>query len=74
MSACRGCGKEIVWAVNRQTGAKVPLDPRAHVYTETGRTEIGDPIVERAPGPMVTHFATCPKANDFSGSKAKGRE
>lgn len=48
-------------------GKKIPLDPHAPVYSaieQRGRTE-----VVRTHLAMVSHFATCPNANDFSGSK-----
>lgn len=31
----------------------------------------GTPIVEKSDTAMVTHFATCPKAKDFSGQSKK---
>ena len=66
MNQCRGCGKEIVWGETAD-GKKIPLDPRAPVYgivTIRGQSEI-----VRTTLAMVSHFATCPKANDFSASK-----
>ena len=65
-SICK-CGKRIVWAVT-PTGAKIPLDPAAPVY------EV-DPVspgkCERTKTAMVSHFATCKFASDFSGAKPK---
>lgn len=79
MSACRGCGKDVVWA-RLPDGGKIPLDPRPPVYEVSEVTE-ADPnnpgqvvtvtTATRAPGKMVSHFATCPKASDFSRSKKK---
>lgn len=69
MSACKGCGKEITWAKTRD-GKTIPLDGRPPIYrmwTE-GTPDI---LCEIDPTRAVTHFATCPKANDFSGSKKK---
>lgn len=71
---CRGCGKPIVWAVTPK-GKPIPLDPRAPVYTVA--IVKGEQQCSRATDPelrwalMVSHFATCPNANDFSG---RGRE
>ncbi len=69
-SACRGCGKPIIWAVTEE-GKKIPLDPRPPVYLmqivlkddiATGVNAVRD---ERY---AVSHFATCPDANRFSKS------
>jgi hypothetical protein len=80
VSTCRGCGKEIVWGTTEE-GTKIPLDPRAPVYSlgprkigesaAFGETH-GDQLVKRTSLAMVSHFATCPKASQFSASnKAK---
>ena len=71
-SRCKGCGAIIVWAETNH-GKNVPLDPRAIVYSvvmEKGKLV----AVKPTPGIvgeqfMVSHFNTCSKANDFSGSK-----
>ena len=71
MAKCRGCGAEIVWieapkAGNPNETVKVPLDPKAPVYRRLPGLDNG----ERAhPDYMVSHFATCPKASSFSGSR-----
>jgi hypothetical protein len=67
---CRGCGKPIVWAKNlRADGSlqNIPLDPRAPVYSVQviGENEVRCTLVPRD-NFMVSHFATCPNANDFS--------
>jgi hypothetical protein len=67
MSAvCRGCGKPIIWGVMGEK--KIPLDPRPPVYTVVGLKD-GQAIVQRLENALVSHFATCPNANDFSGGK-----
>lgn len=70
MSKCKGCGKEIIWGTTID-GKKIPLDPRPPVYAYDADNEecvrLGH--APDGSGPMVSHFATCPKANDFSGSK-----
>jgi hypothetical protein len=72
VAKCRGCGKEILWGVIKdERGVRnVPLDPTPPTYRVV--REIIDPgqpagcVVERAENVFVTHFATCPNANDFS--------
>jgi len=71
MSICR-CGKEILWGID-PNGTRIPLDPRAPVYHVISFDPISNAyVVERAgqntPVYHVTHFATCPKANEFSRS------
>jgi hypothetical protein len=71
VSACRGCGREIVWVLT-QDGKKIPLDRRPVIYRHVGNDSHGTPIVDRVeplPFHAVSHFATCSKANEFSGSK-----
>ena len=64
-SACRGCGKEIVWAQDMNTGAKIPLEKiDAYVLTQDG-------TCCKSPSTYISHFKTCPKANDFSKKNAK---
>ena len=74
MSAtCRGCGKPILWATTRE-GKKIPLDPKAPVYYVIGDGH-DTPFAEKTTGGyFVSHFSTCPKANDFSGSKKSKEE
>lgn len=85
---CRGCGKPIVFAAITKrdgTNGTVPLDPRAPVYdldvdvegnyfaipTLRRFAEAGDEPVQ---GSLVSHFATCPKAGDFSASNKGVRD
>ena len=71
MAKCKGCGREILWALNPETGKRVPLDVMAPVYLFIPRSrEEGGNECQRAPAQMyVSHFATCSKANDYSGSR-----
>lgn len=69
MSTCKGCGKSIVWATTPQ-GRRIPLDANTPTYTVTVFPENTPAIAERSAA-MVSHFVTCPKANDFSGSRKK---
>lgn len=68
MSACRGCGKDIVWGVTEE-GKKIPLDPTPPVYQYAGDSVADKPSAIRHKNCMVSHFTTCPKANQFSGGK-----
>lgn len=70
---CQGCGKRILFArVTKLDGEEghVPLDPVPAVYhvayNEDGSAEATKATRHRV---MVSHFATCPKANEFSGGK-----
>jgi len=65
-ASCKGCGKEIYWGKNPE-GKMVPLDPKAPVY---GLVKLqGVTQLVRTSLAMVSHFATCPKENDFSASR-----
>ena len=72
-SICKGCGKEIIWGM-MSNGKKISLDPRAPIYSIMSRDpvygfyEVSRIELETA---MVSHFATCAKANDFSGKNKK---
>ena len=68
-SPCKGCGRPIIWGITPD-GKRIPMDARAPVYALTGEKNPGQPDgVVRAFTAYVTHFATCPKASDFSGSR-----
>lgn len=66
---CRGCGKSIVWGETKD-GKKIPLDPRPPVYS-VRKDPLSGTVLERALDCMVTHFATCPQASQFSASNKK---
>ena len=77
MNTCKGCGKEIVWGTTIE-GKKIPLDPKPPIYEIVGNDfdglEVKRTEEDELSGMnthMVSHFATCSKANDFSGSKKK---
>jgi hypothetical protein len=63
---CKGCGKMILWAQTTE-GKWIPLDTRAPTYSIADVKGMGLRAL-RSEG-YVSHFATCPKANDFSASK-----
>lgn len=73
---CKGCGRPMVWGETEEKeggGAKaIPLDPRAPVYRILRHDLNGTPVIVRDKGAMVSHFATCPKASQFSASAKTG--
>lgn len=67
MTTCRGCGKEIVWAITNN-GKNIPLDPKALVFSvlpEGGKLIAIKPVGVLGERWLVSHWATCPKAEDF---------
>jgi hypothetical protein len=78
---CKGCGHLIVWGVTEE-GKRIPLDPRPPVYLVSYNGEEHITTAVRANGEeapkleseatfMVSHFATCTHANEFSGKGKK---
>ena len=78
---CKGCGKTIIFAKTPQ-GKTIPLDPHAPIYqVSPGKDGALQAIriLSARPSPenftgfqegfAVSHFATCPKASDFSHKK-----
>ena len=71
---CKGCGKPIIWGETLD-GKRIPLDPRPPVYScaeDVSPGANGRVIAGRMVGVAVTHFATCPRASDFSKGRNKG--
>lgn len=66
MSQCKGCGREIVWAKG-PNGKLLPLE-KATAYELDGRNAIR---IDSFHGPFISHYLTCPKANEFSGKSRK---
>jgi hypothetical protein len=73
MAQCRTCHREIVWGVT-EAGKRVPLDPpekryiRADLMAEHYATEDDYIMVET----HVSHFATCPQADQHRKEKTDG--
>lgn len=68
--ACRACGRQPQF-VKGENGKIIPLDRVSPVF-EVIKDLAGQEVAKRVGSTiMVTHFATCPAANDFSGSKKK---
>lgn len=61
-AACKGCGAKILWGAD-EDGKAIPLDPSAPVYEEDGS------VIRRTRLAYVSHFKTCPQANQFSATK-----
>lgn len=86
MAECKKCGAKIVFAfLMNESGRNVlnkkgnptivPLDPKPPVYSVSQNDpyapEDADKVCVRDKSSMVSHFITCPNANDFSGSNKK---
>jgi len=68
---CKGCGKLVVFAKDRETGKWQVLSNQAPIWKVTGHDPQGVPLVERDTKALLSHFVNCPNANDFSASKKK---
>lgn len=64
---CRGCSVMVLFAKN-ETGKVIPLDTQAPTY-EIKTDLLGQQVAIRTDTVYVSHFSTCPKANDFSKGK-----
>lgn len=65
MAKCRGCNAEILWAVT-QGGKRIPLDAKSEKRFFVKTLARGtDPTVVVLGDTYLSHFATCPKAEDF---------
>jgi hypothetical protein len=64
-SACRGCGKQILWKHTRE-GKAIPLDPVAPVY----QLVTGGLAVKTEYGFYVNHYSTCREAYKPKGQRA----
>lgn len=69
---CAGCGRPIVWG-QLPDGTKIPMDPKPATYLllapalEHYKVQRANGNKDKAQGQvMVSHFATCPKADQFS--------
>lgn len=67
---CKLCGCPLHFAKNSGSGARLPLDLRAHIYCIVyDRTAPGqETTVVRTELCYVSHFFTCPFADQFSAS------
>ena len=60
IAACRSCREDIYWFENPATGKKIPIDAES-----LSDEDIEDEDIELDLSYMVSHFATCPQANDW---------
>jgi hypothetical protein len=67
---CKGCGKDVLWSKTKE-GKNVPLDPKAPVYRVAEDLFGGEVALLERTGSYVSHFATCPKADNFSASNRR---
>jgi hypothetical protein len=65
---CRGCGVPIIFLADSE-GKIQPLDLQAPTW-RIEQDLMGQEIAVRADA-LVSHFSSCPKADDFSKSKRK---
>ena len=61
---CRGCGQPIVW-VETRTGAKHPLNGEPIPITTQPDLFSGRVLMEIDTAITTSHFATCPRAEEF---------
>lgn len=67
---CKACGTPLHF-VRTMEGKLMPLDEKAPVFVIHEDAE-GEPIAVRKHEAWVSHFATCPKAGDFSKGGGHG--
>ena len=74
---CKGCGKRIIFAEN-EDGAMVPLDPSPPCYELQVQHEASNAgyssklVAVRRETTYVSHYVTCPKADQFSKGGERG--
>ena len=70
---CKSCNRPLLFAKTPE-GKIIPLDTVAPIYIfdpKTNTCEQADNNIEGAVKCYVTHFATCPKASEFSKKKTQ---
>lgn len=61
---CKGCGKPVLFLKDMHTGKWQILDRTAPVWGASRESD-GPITCYRLQGAMVSHFSTCPKADEF---------
>jgi hypothetical protein len=73
MAFCRGCNARIEWH-KTAAGKAIPLDPDPHPdgnITFDSAARVVYAAKGSKPRMYLSHFATCPKADEFRKAKAK---
>lgn len=68
---CKACGAPLVWAED-DAGTRHPLDAKAPTFLAVPDARVGAQC-KRMPDVLVSHFATCPGADTFSGKARKAK-
>lgn len=74
---CRSCGAPVIWRKHVRTGRPMPIDwepsPKGNLVLlgadSYGLVASG---LEGSPGCHLSHFATCPKADDWRRKRPSG--
>lgn len=64
MASCTSCGAEIIWAVTL-SGRRIPLNSKSErraILDPNAGAGTTDPVRMRVVDTYVSHFATCPNA------------
>lgn len=79
MSECKArCGTELIWRKHQKTGKSMPIEAEPHpkgnlILNGDGKTfrlaggneYVANYISDAAPKLYISHFARCPKADNF---------
>lgn len=65
--ACESCGALIVW-FRTKTGKRMPVDESSTQPTDAAH-QLDLKMPSRPEGRHVSHFSTCPQANDWRRSR-----
>ena len=68
---CKRCGKTIHLAQNSTTGKWIPFDPEPVVFSVVGEVAVKPTAGVTGERFMISHFYTCPFADQFSKNKKK---
>lgn len=68
---CRLCGRKILWAVNSETGKRVPLDPRPTGFYRFVEG-VSNTVHYFPQKTFISHFLTCPKVGTLTRKGQKG--
>jgi hypothetical protein len=63
VSRCESCGAQIIWAVSKSTGNRMPLD--AEPVNQRGLFVIDNGYAIKPRPVHKSHFATCPQAESW---------